>query len=476
MRGAPGFVPNREMRLTFRGAAGGVTGSCHELEAASRHVLVDCGMFQGSRRLAEDNAADFGFDPGGIELLLLTHAHLDHCGRIPLLVKRGFRGRIITTAATRDLAELVLQDAADLQAEDARHHNHDGNEAPLYDANDVAQAMRLVEGTARYDTPLELAPGLRATFRNAGHILGSASILIEAQEPSGLGRIVFSGDLGNRNKPLLNPPEPAPAADAVVMESTYGDRNHRSVADSVRQFQQVVAATLARGGNVVIPTFALERAQDLLYYLREMVEQKLMPASTGVYLDSPMAISATEIFRHHPESFNPETREQFAEGRDPFALPGLQMTRERQASVALNQVHGAVIMAGSGMAAGGRIRHHLIHNLPDANNLILFVGYAATGTAARQIIDGAREVRLLGETVPVRAQVCTIGGFSAHADRDELLQWAASAAGARIYLVHGEGAAARALAEAMIRRGQSATVAAADASVNIAAANTAART
>jgi metallo-beta-lactamase family protein len=467
------------MRLTFRGAAGSVTGSCHELEAAGRHLLVDCGMFQGSRRLAEDNAAEFGFDPASIEMLLLTHAHLDHCGRIPLLVKRGFRGRIVTTAATRDLAELVLNDAAALQVEEARYHNHNGGapggDEPLYSAEDVAQAMKLMDGQAGYDAPLELAPGLRATFRDAGHILGSASILIEAQEPGGHPCIVFSGDLGNRNKPILNPPEPAPAADAVVMESTYGDRNHRTVAESVREFQQVVGTTLARGGNVVIPTFALERAQDLLYYLREMVEDKQMAAATAVYLDSPMAISATEIFRRHPECFNRVTAAMFAAGSDPFALPGLRMTRDSKASAALAGARGAIIMAGSGMAAGGRIRRHLVNNLPEARNSIVFVGYAAAGTAARAIIDGAHEVRLLGETVPVRAQIHTIGGFSAHADRDELLQWASPARGARIYLVHGEGQAANSLAAAMSQQGLSAQVARANTSVEIAPAAAAAR-
>jgi metallo-beta-lactamase family protein len=339
----------------------------------------------------------------------------------------------------------------------------------------VAQAMRHMEGCAAYDAPLELAPGLRATFRNAGHILGSASILLEAREAGGARRIVFSGDLGNRDKPILNPPELAPAADALVMESTYGDRNHRTVAASVLEFQQVVAATLARGGNVVIPTFALERAQDLLYYLRDMVEQQRIPASTAVYLDSPMAISATEIFRRHPECFNPDTAHLFAAGRDPFALPELHMTCDSQSSAALAAARRSVIMAGSGMAAGGRIRRHLVNNLPDAANSIVFVGYATSGTAARRIIDGAREVRLLGETVPVRAQIHTIGGFSAHAGRDELLQWAAAAPGARVYLVHGEGAAAQSLAAALAQRGIAATVAQADTSVEIAPAAAAAR-
>lgn len=434
------------MQITFHGAAGAVTGSCHLLEAAGRRILIDCGLYQGSRSLREENAEDFGFDPTAVDLLLLTHAHLDHCGRIPLLVKRGFRGRILTTAASRDLAELVLLDSAGLQQEELRHHPN-GAQAPLYDRGDVQQAMAQFEGRMAYGASAKLAPGIRATFHNAGHILGSAWILLELEEAGQRRRVIFSGDLGNRDKPILNPPEGAVAADDIVMESTYGDRNHCCQADSIQEFRKVVAETLARGGNIVIPTFALERAQDLLFYLREMIEQKVIAAATPVYLDSPMAISATEIFRRHREDYNPAAAALIAAGDDPFALPGLHFTRDTQDSMAINQVHGAVIMAGSGMASGGRILHHLLHNLGDARNSVVFVGYAAIGTPARAIIDGAKTVKMFGEPVEVRAEIRTIGGFSAHADHDELLRWVqAGSKPGRVFLVHGETGAAAVLA------------------------------
>ncbi|MGH9474913.1 MAG: MBL fold metallo-hydrolase RNA specificity domain-containing protein [Terriglobales bacterium] len=431
------------MHISFHGAAGDVTGSCHLLHIGGQQILIDCGMFQGSRRLHEENAEPFGFDPRQVSLLLLTHAHLDHCGRIPLLVKQGFRGPILTSPATVDLARLVLQDAAGLGQEEARRHHL----PPLYDAGDVAAALQLMQSTMAYGAPREVAPGVRATFHDAGHILGSAWILLELEENGLRRRAVFSGDLGNRNKPILHPPEPAPPADVLVMESTYGDRNHRSQAESVAEFRTALQATLPQGGNVVIPTFALERAQDLLYYLRSMVAENTLPPSTPVFLDSPMAISATEVFEHHPEDFNAEMKALLAAGTDPFQLPKLQFTRTAESSMAIAKARGAIIMAGSGMATGGRILHHLHHNLADASNRIVFVGYAAQGTPARQIIDGAREVKIYGESVPVRAQVTTIGGFSAHADHDDLLAWAlASGKPAKVLLVHGEPAAASVLA------------------------------
>lgn len=438
------------MDLSFHGAAGDVTGSCHLLRAGNRSILVDCGLFQGSRKLSEENAEPLGFDAGSVDFLLLTHAHLDHCGRIPLLVKRGFKGRIYTTAATQELAKLVLLDAAELQLEALqRNHNHGiGTEAaePLYTTDDVLKAMALFTGSMEYGKAVELALGVRATFQDAGHILGSASILLEIEEASQTRRLMFSGDLGNRDKPILNPPVAAPPVDFVVMESTYGDRNHKSQAESIAEFRQAIQTTLARGGNVVIPTFALERAQDLLYYLREMLEAKLLAPQTPVFLDSPMAISATDIFRHHTECFNPTTAALLRGGQDPFALPHVSFTRDGQASRAIANVSGAIIMAGSGMATGGRILHHLVNNLPDERNSIVFVGYAAAGTPARQIIEGAREIKLYGEVVPVRAQVHTIGGFSAHAGHDDLLAWVKPSRAQRIFLVHGEASAAKVLA------------------------------
>lgn len=443
------------MHISFHGAAGDVTGSCHLLHIGGQQILIDCGMFQGSHRLHEENAQPFGFDPAQISLLLLTHAHLDHCGRIPLLVKQGFRGRILATSATVDLAKLVLQDAAGLGQEEARHHHL----PPLYDANDVARALQQMEGAMAYGAARDVAPGVRATFHDAGHILGSAWILLELEESGLRRRVVFSGDLGNRDKPILHRLEPAPPADVLVMESTYGDRNHRSHAETVAEFRAALLATLPAGGNIVIPTFALERAQDLLYNLRVMVAEKTLPAATPVYLDSPMAISATEVFKRHPECYNQDMKALLAQGIDPFALPKLQFTRAAEASIAIAKAHGAIIMAGSGMATGGRVLHHLQNNLGDAANRIVFVGYAAQGTPARQIIDGAREVKIYGQTVPVRAQVSTIGGFSAHADHDDLLAWAlASGKPGKVLLVHGEASAAQVLARDLAAHGLSADI------------------
>ena len=432
------------MKLSVHGAARGVTGSCHLIEAAGRKILVDCGMFQGEHELGEDNAQDFGFSPKDIDLLLLTHAHLDHCGRIPLLVKRGFRGEIVTTSATRDLTRLVLLDSAHLHEEDARRARHHGKRGaaaePLYDTMDALDALDRFGRTAHYGKPLELGPGLRATFHDAGHILGSASILLELEEDGLHRRVLFSGDLGPQDRPLLGDPKPPGDVDVVVMETTYGDRDHRPLDASIDEFHDAIRDAHARGGNVIIPTFALERAQELLWYLREGIEAGKLPETMQVFLDSPMAISATRIFARHPEALRPEVAEMVRAGRDPFGLPELHFTRDASESMALNQLRsGAVIMAGSGMATGGRVRHHLRHNLPHADCSVVFVGFAAEGTLARIIIDGAREVKLFGKQIPVKAQIHTINGFSAHAGRADLLRWyGALGRPERTFLVHGE--------------------------------------
>ncbi len=293
--------------------------------------------------------------------------------------------------------------------------------------------------SARYDVPLDIAPGIRATFFDAGHILGSASILLELEERGNRRRVVMSGDIGNGGRPLLKPPKQPPQCDVVVMESTYGDRNHRPFPPSVEEFYAAVEETFRRGGNVVIPTFALERAQELLYYLHDaMVMDGRLPRSLQVFLDSPMAISATEIFRHHRECLSDEVSEMFRK-HDPLAVPGLHLTRETAESMRINMVSGgAVIMAGSGMATGGRIRHHLKHNLWRSDAGIVFVGFASRGTLARAIIDGAPTVRIFGEEIPVKARVYTIGGFSAHAGQAELLAWHKASRASRTCLVHGE--------------------------------------
>ncbi len=437
------------MRISFHGAAQGVTGSCHLVECDGKRILIDCGMYQGGHELSEENARPFGFDPADIDYLLLTHAHLDHCGRIPLLVKGGFRGEIITTAASVELARLVMLDAAGLQEEEARYQlrkarRHGGNHAisiePLYTTLDALNSLDYFGRRAAYNKPLRLAGGIDVTFIDAGHILGSASIVLDLDEDGNRQRILFSGDLGFPGRVILRPPARPPRVDTVVIETTYGDRRHKQLEPSVRELYDVINRTIRRGGNVIIPTFALERAQEILYFLREGMENGGIEYFANVFLDSPMAISATQIFRRHPECYNPETRELFDAGTDPFDLPGLHFTRETAESMAINQIDGgAIIMAGSGMCTGGRIRHHLKHNLWRRQNSIVFVGYAAQGTLARRIIDGAEKVRIFGEEIPVRAEVYTIGGFSAHADQSALLDWLRAAGRpATTFLVHGE--------------------------------------
>lgn len=434
------------MKLSFHGADRGVTGSCHLVECAGRRILIDCGLYQGGRELNEENAEPFGFDPGGIDLVLLTHAHLDHCGRLPLLAKRGFRGEIITTSASRELARLVMLDAAHLQEEDARYlarkkgrgRSQPSEARPLYNTLDALNTLDYFGRVAAYGLPLELAPGVRATFLDAGHILGSASILLELQEEKARRTLLFSGDLGNSERPLLRAPVSAPA-DVVVMETTYGDRRHKSLPSSVEELYQAVTDTFRRHGNVIIPTFALERAQELLFFLREGLEQGRLSAVPNVFLDSPMAISATQIFEHHPECYNAETEELFRNGKDPFRMPDLTFTRDAEESKAINHIsRGALIMAGSGMCTGGRVRHHLRNNLGRPECSVIFVGYAAVGTLARAIIDGAQQIRLFGEDILVRAKIHTIGGFSAHADQAELLEWHGRTGARRTVLVHGE--------------------------------------
>lgn len=435
------------MKVSFHGAAQDVTGSCHLVETDNHRILVDCGLFQGSAELHDDNAVPFGFDASAIEVVLLTHAHLDHCGRLPLLVKRGFKGEIIATQATAELAELVLMDSAKLQEEDAQwRQTHAGREGapppgpPLYRTDDVTATMSRFKRAASYGETIEVLPGVRATYYNAGHILGSASILVEANETAGRHSMLFSGDIGSPSHPLLRPPQTPPSAQMVVMETTYGDRLHSPFSESLKQLYAAINTALQRGGNVVIPAFALERAQELLFFLRQGVAENQLPPSIQVYLDSPMAISATQIFERHRDDFSPLVTTLFDQGVDPFAPPGLHFTRDASASAAINQIKsGAIIMAGSGMATGGRIRHHLIHNLPRKESSIVFVGYAADGTLGRRLMDGAKQVHILGKQVPVHASIQTISGFSAHADQAELLAWQGRIAGTeKIALVHGE--------------------------------------
>lgn len=445
------------MKMSFHGANLGVTGSCHMVECGTTKILIDCGLYQGGRALQEENREPLGFTPSEIDYLLLTHAHLDHCGRIPLLVKEGFRGEIITTSASRELAKLVMLDAAGLQEEEANWQNKKNRRRkkktadiePLYTTLDALNALDSFGRNANYEEPIKLADGITATFHDAGHILGSASVLLDLAEGKKRKRVLYSGDLGFNDRVVLEDPVPPPDVDIVVMETTYGDRLHKELGPTVTELFEVINDTFKRGGNVIIPTFALERAQELLYHLREGVEDGQLPASMQVFLDSPMAISATEIFRRHPECYDEAALELFRDGKDPFSLPGLHFTRETSESIALNRVSGgAVIMAGSGMCTGGRIRHHLKQNIWRADASIVFVGYAARGTLARYIVDGADTVKIFSEEYPVRAKIHTIGGFSAHADQGQLLRWhEKTGKPEKTILVHGEPDAMEAFAE-----------------------------
>ncbi len=447
MKGSP--------RISFFGAAENVTGSRHLLEVAGRRLLIDCGLHQ-ERQFKDRDFKRFPVEPSSIDAVILTHAHLDHCGYLPKLVKDGFTGPVYCTEASEEIARIVLRDSAYLQTEDARYkrkrHKRAGRVSPhgyepLYTMEDVERAMRQFQPVA-WDEPVDLGNGVEATFRTAGHIFGSAFVRVtypHGEQGRGEGRrsVLFSGDVGRFDKPILKDPEVFAQADYVVIESTYGDRVHDDV-DIPARLAEVVRDTVARGGNLLIPTFAIERAQEVLYHLNDLILAKRIPPLL-VFLDSPMAIRVSDVFTHHPERFDAEMRAHVQGGRSPFTMPQLTYTRTAEQSKGINQIRGSsIILAGSGMCTGGRIKHHLVQNLSRSESTLLFVGYQATGTLGRQLRDGASEVRVLGQTLPVRARVENIGAFSAHADRDELSRWVGSLREAprRVFVVHGEHDAA----------------------------------
>lgn len=450
------------LTLKFLGAAGNVTGSRHLLQADGTRVLVDCGLVQ-ERHLAERNWSPFPVPPESLSAILLTHAHLDHSGLLPKLCRDGFRGPIYCTEATAEIGRIVLEDSGRLQEEDARfktlRHRREGRQAtdgetPLYTAADaVACAGRFAP--VPYGQAVHLPGGLTATFNNGGHILGAAFVRVAVPRAGGgETAVLFSGDVGRWSVPFLEDPGGMGRVDYLVVESTYGDSTHPSEDDAAERLAGIVNAAVKAGGNVVIPTFAIERSQDLLYVLSELRHAGRIPPLMSV-LDSPMAIRVNEVFRRHPELYDHEMRQLAREGRLPFDLPGLKSTRTTDESKTINSIRGTVIiMAGAGMCTGGRIKHHLAHNIARPESTILFVGYQAAGTLGRQIVDGAREVRIHGEMFPVRARIEQLHGFSAHADRDELLRWLSSATEPprRAFVVHGEPQAAQAFAETVRRR------------------------
>ncbi|MHB8544488.1 MAG: MBL fold metallo-hydrolase RNA specificity domain-containing protein [Leptospirales bacterium] len=443
------------MKLSFQGAASCVTGSCHLLDVGGFRILVDCGMFQGPDEIFSSNLKPFSFDPESISAVLLTHAHLDHCGRLPFLVRQGFRGPVIATAPTRYLAEIVLWDAAHLQEEHVAHGNGKKGHRPrmplgsrgkkakggtFFSVADVMDLMALFAPPAEYEIPVNVAPGIDVTFHNAGHILGSASVQITVTRPGKKTRILFSGDLGPASHPLLSPASPPQDSDYVVMETTYGDRLHRSFDSSKDELLGVLADTYRRGGQVLIPTFAIERAQDLLYFFREWREEGRLPGKETFFLDSPMAINVTHIYERFPDLLADSLKSLFQKGKDPFMFPELRLTRSVLESRSISETSArSVILAGSGMVSGGRILYHLGREIENPRSSLVFVGFQAQGTLGRSILDGEKTVRLLGEEKNVRIGTHSINGFSAHADQGDLLAWCQSMKQPDgVFLIHGE--------------------------------------
>ncbi|MDY6892273.1 MAG: MBL fold metallo-hydrolase, partial [Chloroflexota bacterium] len=399
------------------------------------------------------NWEPFVVPPSDIDAVLLTHAHVDHCGLIPKLVREGFRGRIYGTAATCDIAEIMLLDSAKLQEEDAefkkRRHEREGRrgpypEIPLYTIDDAKTSLPLFS-PVRYGQPVHLDGGIAATFYDAGHVLGASMIKISIQQGGNETTIIFSGDIGRWNRPILRDPTLFDEADYIVVESTYGDRLHETPQDIGDQLATVIRETVEAGGNIVIPSFALERSQEVLYHLNLLINEGRIPRLL-VFLDSPMAVNITDIFEHHPDLYDDEMTRLVNLNMSPFDMPGLEMVRTVAESKAINYVKGsAIIISGSGMCTGGRIKHHLVTNISRPESTILFVGYQAVGTLGREIVDGAKQVRILGQHYPVQARVAQIQGFSAHADRDDLFRWlsALKRSPKHVFVTHGEPEVAR---------------------------------
>jgi metallo-beta-lactamase family protein len=435
------------MKIAFFGAARQVTGSCYFLEVGGMKILVDCGLYQ-ERPFLERNWDPLPVDPAEVDLLLLTHAHLDHSGLIPKIVRDGFSGTILATSATADLLSIALMDAARIQEEDAafkaKRHKKAGHkgahaEIPLYTVEDVQRTMPLVEEVP-YEESVPLSDAVSVRFRDAGHILGSAMIEVSARE-NGAGRsIVFSGDIGQWDKPFLHDPSLFERADYVVMESTYGDRVHEDPQEIGQILAEAVRQAVRSQGNVLIPTFAIERAQELMFYFSRLVRSGSIPR-VPIYLDSPMAREVTQAFERHPEDLDEESLALFREGKNPFDFPGLVIVQSIEESKAINSSGGtSVIMAGSGMCTGGRIKHHLLYNIARPESSIVFVGYQARETLGRQILEGQTPVRIHGQWLPVKANVAKINGFSAHADRNALSRWLDGyrSAPRRLFVNHGD--------------------------------------
>lgn len=446
------------MRITFCGAARGVTGSCNLIEHNGRKYLVDCGLFQGEHYLEDRNYNPFLFDPAEIAAVLITHAHLDHTGRIPKLIKEGFRGQIYANLATRDLTRLVLLDAVEVMTYNAKKYG----DPPLFHKEDVREANKIIQGVD-YNKKTKLAEDLYFTFHDAGHILGSSFIRLEVSRPHprslplgegtdnspspsrGEGRgegftVIFSGDVGNAHVPIVRETAPLGAVDYLILESTYGGRVHEDASQRIYLLQEAILSAVKRGAVVMIPMFSLERMQEVLYELNNLIGSGLLPA-VPIFLDSPLAAAATEVYKKYPRYFDEAAQYLIGQGDDFFKFPGLRITATSEESKKINDLPAPkIILAGSGMMNGGRIQHHLLRYLSDKKNLLLIISYQASGTLGRRLLEGAKEVKIYGQKIKVRAQVKAIGSYSAHADQEKLVSWVAGAKRRprKIFLNHGE--------------------------------------
>ncbi len=444
------------LKLNFLGAVQNVTGSRHLLQANGTKLLVDCGLYQ-ERQFKARNWEPFTVPPNSLDAVLLTHAHLDHCGLLPKLVKEGFKGKIYGTPATGEIAQIILMDSAKIQEEDAEYkrkrHAREGRKGPfpvvpLYTTEDVEVCCPLFS-SVKYKQPIQFANGLEATFFDAGHVLGSSIIQIKAQINGQQRTILFSGDMGRPDRPIVQDPASFEQADYVLIESTYGDRVHQGKEDTKKMIADVINSAKKAGGNIIIPSFALERSQELLYYINELMLEGTIPHLT-VFLDSPMASKITKVFQHHRELFDEEMIEHVHNNESPFNFPELKITGTSDESKRIKHITGTnIIIAGSGMCTGGRIKHHLVNNITNPKNTIMFVGYQAEGTLGRIILEGKKEIRIHGKKHQVKARIKRINGFSAHADRNELFTWLKKLKKPprKIFIVHGETKSAHQFAD-----------------------------
>jgi metallo-beta-lactamase family protein len=447
------------MKLQFLGAARTVTGSMHLLTANGSRILLDCGLFQGSRAESFQRNRNLPFDASTIDSMVLSHAHIDHSGNIPTLVKNGFHGNIYATPATRDLCSAMLRDSGHIQEEDARYVNKKRAKKgelpvePLYTVEDATESLKSLVSVG-YDRPLPVAPGVTLTYRDAGHILGSAIVVLDIEEGSSKKRLVFTGDLGRKGMPILKDPQPVEDVDFLITESTYGDRLHDPIETTDGELEEVVVDTYRRGGKVIVPAFSVGRTQELVYALHRLTEGRDIP-EMPIFVDSPLSVNVTEVFRLHPECYDKELQEFMTADnhRDPFGFRRLTYIRSVEASKELNFLRQpAIIISASGMCEAGRILHHLKNNIEDPRNTVVIVGWQAPDTLGRRLVERQPMVKIFGEEYALKARVETINGFSAHADRAELLDYARQLGASNlksIFVVHGEEASSLALADGL---------------------------